>query len=96
MALQGAAQFAESIQFFLGKIPRLGEHGVQQWRGVSLTQDESVSLRPVWFLGIVAEEAAEVQGDGNLNRGKGTSGVARAGFCGAGNDGSTNAFRALL
>ena len=55
MALQRTAELSQRGQHIGREVPRLGEHGINQGRGVTLAEEESVPLGPVGVLRIVAE-----------------------------------------
>src|SRR5262245_36084415 len=86
MTFEWAAKFAQSRQEISREIAGLGKHGVQERSGVSFTQDETVALRPVRVLRIVAQEATEEEADQQLHAGKRAGGMARTGGGGASND----------
>src|SRR5207248_2105265 len=66
------------------------EDGVEQRRGVTLGEDEAVALRPGRVFGVVPHDAAEVQGDGDLDARQRAGRVAGAGGGGAGDDVAAN------
>ena len=55
MALQPAAQGSQGEQLLLRQVSAFGERGIKHRRGVTVTEEEDVTLRPVRFLRIVPE-----------------------------------------
>src|SRR3989344_1263066 len=76
MSLQTRAEFAQSETFLYRKISRMCHHRIEHRSDVTITQNQTVALRPFGVFGIVSQYA-EVEGGKNIRHAQRARGVPR-------------------